>query len=117
MQEKLDGNQEFCACVGGETKSKLVYMAVCALILHFFPVEQSPTSGMILIAVVNLRMVKGEPIRIQDFKSHVMGFFWGIQASDCGSDPTVDECHLLIGLKEEKVVSRVPQEDPREEGC
>lgn len=43
---------------GGELKSKSVYMAGCALILHYFVVEHIPAFRTDLISVVSPRMLK-----------------------------------------------------------
>lgn len=44
----------------GESKGKLVYMQGCALILHYVALEHIPASGVDLVSVVSLRMLKWE---------------------------------------------------------
>lgn len=55
---KPDGNQEFCACVLGRDDVQIgVYGSICSN-PTFFTVKHIPTSEMVLIAIVNLRMLK-----------------------------------------------------------
>lgn len=56
-KEQLGICKEASAKIDGGTKSKMVYLEGCDLILHFF-IEQIPASRTDLMVVTNLRMLK-----------------------------------------------------------
>lgn len=82
---------------GEETKPKLVDIAICALIDHFFPIEHIPPSGMDLIVDVNPRMLRCAAMPQYKSLIPVQGAFFGA-AKQVIVDliSTMEKDHLLV---------------------
>lgn len=92
------------------TKSKMVNIKGCALILHFFIVEHIPRFGPDLMVITNPRMLNWGVIPQCKTMKNIQGTFSGASKQVIVNlIPTVNEHHLLLSLEvKQKVTPNKP---------